>query len=104
MTQTHSNERAQRKSLAHEIDRLNKILDGLDEALAGAVEMAVRDVVGQVVKEAVEATLREVLSNPELLRAAMAQHTPVVPAHEQPAAPSAQAMVAREGRLVPSES
>jgi len=85
MTQT-NNGRLQRKSLANEIDRLDGILDGLDEALAGAVEMAVRDVTGKVVREAVEATLREVLSNPELIRAALAQHAPVatpVPQHQQ---------------------
>src|SRR3954453_11742122 len=76
MTQT-NNGRLQRKSLANEIDRLDGILDGLDEALAGAVEMAVRDVTGKVVREAVEATLREVLSSPELIRAALAQHAPV---------------------------
>src|SRR4051794_28634587 len=76
MTQT-NNGRLQRKSLANEIDRLEGILDGLDEALAGAVEMAVRDVTGKVVREAVEATLREVLSSPELIRAALAQHAPV---------------------------
>jgi hypothetical protein len=85
MTQT-NNGRLQRKSLANEIDRLDGILDGLDEALAGAVEMAVGDVTGKVVREAVEATLREVLSNPELIRAALGQHAPVatpVPQHQQ---------------------
>jgi hypothetical protein len=84
MTQT-SNGRAQRKSLATEIDRLDNILDGLDEALAGAVEMAVRDVTARVVREAVEAAVREVLSSPELLRAAVARHAPVAtPAPQQP--------------------
>src|SRR5215468_9722892 len=74
MTQTNN---VGRKSLATEIDRLDGILDGLDEALAGSVETAVRDVVGQVVREAVEATIKEVLSNPELIRSAVAQHAPV---------------------------
>jgi hypothetical protein len=84
MTQT-SNGRTQRKSLANEIDRLDGILDGLDEALAGSVETAVRDVVGQVVRETVEATVREVLSNPDLIRSAIAQHAPVAtPTPQQP--------------------
>src|SRR5262245_16501918 len=84
MTQTSNGPAAQRKSLATEIDRLDGILDGLDEALAGSVETAVRDVVGQVVRETVEATVREVLSNPDLIRAAIAQHAPVATPMPQP--------------------
>src|SRR5262245_18815533 len=85
MTQTNDVGRTQRKSLATEIDRLDGILDGLDEALAGSIEMTVRDVVGHVVRETVEATVREVLSNPELIRAAVAQHAPVAtPMPQQP--------------------
>ena len=84
---TMSNSRAQRKSLANEIDRLDDILDGLDAALAGSVETAVRDVVGQVVRETVEATVREVLSSPELIRAAVAHHTPTAPVPTQAQAP-----------------
>jgi hypothetical protein len=74
----------QRKSLANEIDRLDGILDGLDEALAGSVETAVRDVVGQAVRETVEATVREVLSNPELIRAALSRHAPLATPAQQP--------------------
>src|SRR5262245_38176202 len=85
MTQTNNVGRTQRKSLSNEIDRLDGILDGLDEALAGSVETAVRDVVGQVVRETVEATVREVLSNPDLIRSAIAQHAPVAtPLPRQP--------------------
>jgi len=62
--------------LATEIDRLDSMLDGLAEGLNDAVASAVRDVVGQVVREAVEVAVKEVLSNPDLLRAALAQHTP----------------------------
>jgi hypothetical protein len=68
-----------RKQLADQLDRLDVILDGLADALNESVADAVRDVVGQVVREAVETTIREVLGNPELLRAALAAHTPPAP-------------------------
>jgi hypothetical protein len=51
-----------RKTLASHLDRLDDILDGLDAALAGAVQEAV----GLAVKEAVQAVLTEVLTNPDL--------------------------------------
>src|SRR5262249_54428274 len=41
------------------------------------------DVVGQAVREAVQATLREVLANQDLLRATLALHQPTAP-QEQP--------------------
>jgi hypothetical protein len=48
--------------------------------LAGAVEMAVRDVTGKVVREAVEATLREVVA----LRKQLSRRTHVAdPAYRQ---------------------
>jgi hypothetical protein len=55
-----------RKTLADQLDRLDKTLDGLAEALNEAVADAVRDVVGAVVRNAVQATLREVFTNPVL--------------------------------------
>jgi hypothetical protein len=55
-----------RKSLSEQIDRLDKILDGLAEALNGAVADAVTQAVGQAVKEAVQTVLSEVLTNPDL--------------------------------------
>jgi hypothetical protein len=54
-----------RKSLSEQIDRLDKILDGLAEALNGAVADAVTQAVGLAVKEAVQTVLTEVLSNPD---------------------------------------
>jgi hypothetical protein len=59
-----TNGRAQRKSLAEQIDRLDMILDGLADGLSAAVADAVTAAVGT----AVETAVREVLSNPELLR------------------------------------
>jgi hypothetical protein len=55
-----------RKSLSEQIDRLDKILDGLAEALNGAVADAVTQAVSLAVKEAVQIVLTEVLSNPDL--------------------------------------
>jgi hypothetical protein len=51
-----------RKTLASQLDRLDAILDGLDNALAGAVQA----VVCMAVKEAVQAVLTEVLTNQQL--------------------------------------
>src|SRR5262245_66197073 len=64
----------QQKSLAHRLDRLDTILDGLAEALNESVAAAVRDAVTAAVREAVEVALKEVLRRPELLRAALAAH------------------------------
>src|SRR6516225_2189804 len=55
-----------RKSLSEQIDRLDKILDGLAEALNGAVADAVTQAVSLAVKEAVQTVMIEVLSNPDL--------------------------------------
>jgi hypothetical protein len=65
-TTTNTNGRA-RKSLAEQIDRLDSILDGLAEALQGAVAETVTEAVGLAVKEAVRCVLAEVLSSPEFL-------------------------------------
>jgi hypothetical protein len=77
-----------RKTLASQIDRLDRILDGLSEnlnqavadAVQGAVELAVRQAVGQAVKEAVQAVLAEVLTNADLLAAARTLLAPGAPA------------------------
>jgi hypothetical protein len=88
-TTTNSNGRAVRKSLADQIDRLDGILDGLADALNESVAEAVRDVITQAVTEAVQAAITEVLSSPELLRAALARHEPPAPAPEHtPPAPT----------------
>jgi hypothetical protein len=79
MTTTTSNGRA-RKSLAEQIDRFDKMLEGLSEELSAAVGDAVRSVVAVAVREAVQAVLTEVLTNPELLarlRKALPVATPV---------------------------
>jgi hypothetical protein len=76
-TQTQpSNGRTALKSLADQIDRLDTILDGLADALNESVAQAVREVIGQAVAEAVQAAVTEVLSSPELLRAALERLEP----------------------------
>jgi hypothetical protein len=50
-----------KKSLAHQLDRLDTILDGLAEALHGAVADAVKQAVGQAAKEAVQVALAEAM-------------------------------------------
>jgi hypothetical protein len=65
----------QKKTLAGQLDRLDTIIDALDEALPGAVADAVQQAVSAAVKQAAEAVLREVLGNPGLLRALNPQAT-----------------------------
>src|SRR4051812_27446781 len=62
-TKTSSNGQV-RKSLGEQIDRLDRILDGLAEGLNEAVAAAVQEAVGVAVKEAVQAVVAEVLTNP----------------------------------------
>ncbi|MFT3883347.1 MAG: hypothetical protein QM703_27295 [Gemmatales bacterium] len=53
-----------KKSLAHQLDRLDTILDGLADALNGAVSDAVRQAVLQATREAVQVAMAEVLPKP----------------------------------------
>ncbi|MFT3879666.1 MAG: hypothetical protein QM703_08400 [Gemmatales bacterium] len=50
-----------KKSLSHQLDRLDTILDGLADALNGAVANAVRESVGEAAREAVKVALAEAL-------------------------------------------
>jgi hypothetical protein len=69
MVTTHSNTngKGQRKSLASQLDRLDSILDGLDEALAGAIADTLKDAVTMAAAEAVRATLIGVVTNPDVI-------------------------------------
>jgi hypothetical protein len=90
MTSTiNNNVRMPRKMLATEIDRLDALLDGLAENLNEAVAMAVKDTVAQAVREAVAVAVKEVLSNADLLRSALGQHTAPTP-QAQPATATTQ--------------
>jgi len=55
-----------RPSLGEQINRLDSMLDGLSEGLNEAVADAVKAGVGTAAKEAVQAVLMEMLTNPEL--------------------------------------
>jgi hypothetical protein len=78
-TNTNNLSRPQRQTLASQIDRLETILAGLTETLGQTVAEAVQDAVGK----AVELAVKEVLTNPELLRAVQAQTAPTAePAKE----------------------
>jgi hypothetical protein len=76
---------SQRKSLAHQIDRLDGMLDGLSEALNEAIAEALKGAMVVAVREAVQVVLREILSNPELL-AKLHRTTTPTPAPAQPVA------------------
>jgi hypothetical protein len=78
-TNTTTNGR-RRPTLSEQIDRLDRTLDGLAEALNEAVADAVKAAVGAAVREAVQATLIEVLSNPDVLAALRACAAPPLPA------------------------
>src|SRR5215212_1384505 len=57
-----------RKQLSDQLDRLDAVIDALDEGLKGAVADAVREAVTVAVNEAVQAVLVQVLTNPEMQR------------------------------------
>jgi hypothetical protein len=69
-TETISNGRVPRKSLASQLDRLDTILDGLADALQGAVADAVREALAPAVRDAVReaavAAVHAVLANSDL--------------------------------------
>src|SRR5256885_16391582 len=65
------NGKAPRKTLAEQLDRLDTIIDVLADGL--------NETVADVVKQAVEASLQTLLSNPALLRNLAATVTPPLP-------------------------
>jgi hypothetical protein len=80
--------RPARKSLAHEIDRLDQMLEGLSDSLNESVAAAVQGAVRQAVALAVEAAVKEVLTSPELLDRLRAAAAPALaPAKPIPAGP-----------------
>jgi hypothetical protein len=85
-TTTNPNGRT-RKSLAEQIDRLDAILDGLSEALQGAVAAAVQEAAGRAVQEAVQAVLAEALTNPALRERALPVDSQPVPQADSPPGP-----------------
>jgi hypothetical protein len=75
-----------RKSLEHQLDRFDSILDGLANALNESVADAVKDAVGQAVRETVQAVVAELVANPQVAKALAAAHgiTPTSPTPTPP--------------------
>lgn len=85
-----ANGKAQRKSLAEQLDRFDRMLDGLDQGLQGAIADAVREAVAAAVAEGVRAALLELATNPDLLaviRGSVVLATPAAPAAPADAGP-----------------
>ena len=72
-----------RKQLSEQLDRLDGVIDALDEGLKGAVADAVRDAVGAAVQEAVQAVLVQMLTNPDLQRMVRQAAAPTEPPHKE---------------------
>jgi hypothetical protein len=77
---------APRRQLSEQIDRLDGVIDALDEGLKGAVADAIRDAVGSSVNEAVQGVLLELMTNPELQKAVRQAAAPAVQAHDSASA------------------
>jgi hypothetical protein len=65
-TLTNTTDRVARKSLAEQIDRLDRLLDGLAQGINDTVVRAVQEAVGLAVQQAVQAALVEVLTNAQI--------------------------------------
>src|SRR5438270_4651975 len=66
---THASKNGQeRKTLASQLDRLDAILDVLGEGLNEAVALAVQEAVTVAGKQAVKVAVTEVLTNPDVLQ------------------------------------
>jgi hypothetical protein len=83
-TTTTNTDGRSRKSLAEQIDRLDAILDGLSEALVGAVAAAVQEAAGRAVREAVQAVLAEALTTPALRERALHVDSQPAPRADSP--------------------
>src|SRR5437660_3020036 len=72
-----------RKTLADQIDRLDRVLDGLAEGLNEAVAQEVQRAVARAVREAVQTAIKEVLTDPD--RATRLRGRPPLPPPPAPA-------------------
>ena len=68
--------KARRKTLADQLDRLDRVIDDLADGLNETVAQVVTQAVTTAVKQAVEGLAQAVLSNPELLRTLAEQLSP----------------------------
>jgi hypothetical protein len=89
-----------RKTLASQLDRLDTILDTLEQGLQEAVASAVQEAVGLAVREAIKGLMTEVLTNPDVLGQVRALLAPVIVKNTpKPAAKLQAAVKERFGRL-----
>src|SRR5437016_1931646 len=84
-----------RKSLAEQIDRLDRILDGLADGLQQAVLTAVQEAVGVAVREAVKAVMHEVLNSPAILEKIRGTTPEATPAPTREAKPGLKEWLSR---------
>lgn len=62
------NGRPQRKSLASQLDRLDRILEALEDGLTSTVAQVVREAVTVAVQQAIQAVIVEMMAQPELMQ------------------------------------
>jgi hypothetical protein len=67
LTATLNGRKEPRRSLSQELDRLDKMLDGLAEAIPDAVADSVKEALTTAMAEAFRATLMEVVANPDII-------------------------------------
>ena len=84
ITATLNGRREPRRSLSQELDRLDKMLDGLAEAIPSTIADSVKETVATAVAEAFRATLMEVVANPDII-ALLRNARPAAASNEQPA-------------------
>jgi hypothetical protein len=82
-----TNGQTQRKTLASQLDRLDKILDVLSDGINETVTDVVREAVTVAVKQTLETVVHELLNRPEILKAIVPQQ-PAPVATAMPAEPT----------------
>ncbi|MCE9530719.1 MAG: hypothetical protein K8T89_06280 [Planctomycetes bacterium] len=92
-----ANGRTDRRSLSAQIDRFDKMLDGLDSALLDAVKEAVAQSTSTAVAEAVRSALLEIAANPNIL--AMLQRASVPAPVPEPVKATADVKFTPIGRI-----
>ena len=68
-----------RRSLNDTIGHLDKMIDGLSEAIPGTIRDTLQETVGAAIGEGVRAALLEIVSNPEILTLLRSSQLPEVP-------------------------
>jgi hypothetical protein len=84
LTATLNGRREPRRSLSQELDRLDKMLDGLAEAIPATIADSMKETVSTAVAEAFRATLMEVVANPDIIALLRGARTAAA-SNEQPA-------------------